>query len=106
MPGLVELEGSERSIPQGAQDRGKVDDDAQFHVTVYLRSDPSTKPPFDVAQEAAKRPSERRYLSAQETATAFGAAGEEIDAVKAFAASHGLTVRARQPSGTQRQARR
>jgi kumamolisin len=92
MPGFVELEGSERSIPQGAEDRGKVDDDAQYHVTVYLRSDPSTKPPFDIAQEAAKRPSERRYLSAQETASAFGAASEEIDAVKAFATSHGLTV--------------
>ncbi len=92
MPGLVELEGSKRSIPQDAQDRGKVQDDVQLSATVYLRSDPATSSPFDVAQEAAKRPSERRYLSVQEAATAFGAASQEIDAVKAFAASHDLVV--------------
>jgi kumamolisin len=92
MSGFVELKGSERSIPQGAQDRGKVEDGTQLSVTVYLRSDPATNPPFDVVEEAAKRPSERRYLSADEATTAFGAANDEIDMVKTFAASHGLAV--------------
>jgi kumamolisin len=92
MTELVGLEGSERSIPQGAQDRGKVQDDAQLSVTVYLRPDPAAERPFDVEEEAGKRPSERRYLSAVDAAKAFGAASEEIDAVEAFAASHGLTV--------------
>jgi kumamolisin len=92
MSELVELEGSERNIPKQAQDRGPMGDAKQLSVTVYLRSDPATQPPFDVLREAGKRPSERRYLSAGETATAFGAAGEEIDALKTFAASHGLDV--------------
>jgi kumamolisin len=92
MSGLVQLEGSERIIPQDAQDRGKVEGDAELSVTVYLRSDPTTSSPVDVAQEATKRPNERRYLSADETAKAFGAANKEIETVKAFAASHGLAV--------------
>jgi kumamolisin len=92
MAELVELEDSKRDIPQGAEDRGVVDNGTQLYVTVYLRPDPAAQPPFDVAEEAGKRPSERRYLSAEQAATAFGAAGDEIDAVKAFATSHGLTV--------------
>ncbi len=92
MTGPVELEGSKRSIPQEAEDRGKVEDDAQLSATVYLRPDPAAERPFDVLEEAGKRPRDRRYLSTEEAAAAFGAAGEEIDAVKAFAASHGLDV--------------
>lgn len=88
----VELKGSARAIPDGAVPRGDVADDAKLSITLYLRSDPATSAPFDVAEEADKRPHERRYLSAEEATNVYGAASADIDAVEAFAAEHRLTV--------------
>lgn len=90
MPG--ELHGSARSVPDEAQDLGGVAADAPVSVTVYLRPNPHAKKPFDVAEEASKRPSERRYLSADEAREVYGAADADIEAVKMFAAAHGLGV--------------
>ena len=56
------------------------------------RSNPAVTAPFDVAAEATKPPAQRRYLSADEAANVYGAATADIDAVKAFAAAHGLDV--------------
>jgi kumamolisin len=92
MTKVVELEGSKREAPEGLQDHGKLQDDAQLDVTVYVRSDPSTEAPFDVAQEASKRPRDRRYLSAQDAAAAFGASRADLQAVEQFAGAHGLKV--------------
>jgi kumamolisin len=88
----VELDGSARTAPQGATDHGTVDDSAELSVTAYVRPNPGETPSYDVTAEAAKRPKDRRYLSDEEAKAAYGAATADLDAVKAFAAKHGLEV--------------
>ena len=86
------LDGSEHRRPEGTTDAGAISGQERVEVTVYVRSNPATAAPFDIAAEAAKPPAERRYLSAEEAANVYGAATTDIDAVKAFAAAHGLDV--------------
>lgn len=86
-----ELPNSARALPEGAQDQGPVAGDGPVSVTVYVRPNPDAAA-FDVAAEAQKPLSERRYLSAAEAAEVYGATRADIDAVTAFAAAQGLDV--------------
>jgi kumamolisin len=90
MSEVLALEGSERPGPDGARDLGPLDASATVDVTLYLRSDPATTAPFNVAEEARVKPSQRRYLSADEARVSFGAAQKDIDAVLQFATANGL----------------
>lgn len=88
----VELHGSARLVPPDAADQGPVEDQTQLSVTVYLRTNPDAEKPVDVAEEATKRPSERRYLTSDEAAAVYGASDADLAAVKEFAAAHNLEV--------------
>src|ERR1700743_1094719 len=91
MSEVLALEGSERPGADGARDLGPLDGSATVAVTLYLRSDPATTAPFNVAEEARVKPTQRRYLSADEAKASFGAAQQDIDAVLKFAAANDLT---------------
>jgi kumamolisin len=86
------LEGSEHHHPEGTVDAGAIAGQDRVEVTIYVRSDPSASAPFDVAAEATKPPAQRRYLSSDEAASVYGAAAGDLEAVRAFAAGHGLDV--------------
>ncbi len=87
-----ELPNSAHALPEGARDEGAVGGRDPVSVTVYLRPNPDATPPFDVAEEAKKPPSQRRYLSASDAAEIYGASSADIEAVTEFAAAHGLDV--------------
>ena len=72
------LAGSERDVPAGHTRVGDVDPDERAAVTVYVRprADPGTG----------------TRLSREEYAERFGAAPEDVDAVRAFAAEYDLSL--------------
>jgi kumamolisin len=98
MSSRVTLEGSERTHPQGTQDAGPVAGGDHVEVTVYLRRDPRGQP-FDAAAEARKPLAQRRYLTPTEAAGTYGAAADDVEAVRAFAAAHDLDVLAVNQAG-------
>jgi kumamolisin len=87
-----QLPNSAHAFPERARDVGAVASGDPISVTVYLRPNPYVTPPFDVAEEATKPLSERRYLSASDAAEIYGAASADIEAVTEFAAANGLDV--------------
>ena len=92
MSGRFSLEGSEHGRQEGAVDAGPVVAGERVEVTVYLRSNPDATRPFDVAAEATKPPTQRRYLTAAQAAGVYGASDADIEAVRAFAAADQLDV--------------
>jgi kumamolisin len=93
MPDRVALSHSERPLPSGAQSpaSGAVLK-PHIEVSVYLRSDPATTPAIDPAAEALKSPDERRYLSGTEIEDQYGAAPDELAAVRTYLEGFGLSV--------------
>ena len=85
----VSLQGSERTIHPDHTRVGDVDPNAQIDVTVYIR--PRAQADW-VDAEAQRPPGERRQVDRREWAAAHGASPEDIEAVRAFAQSSGLTV--------------
>jgi len=88
--GWVAVDGSTREWPEG-NDLGPVSPTAPVEVTLVLRA--STSQLSDhVASLAVQRPGQRQHLTRAEFQDQFGAAADDIELVRRFAAEHGLTV--------------
>ena len=90
--GFVQLPGSDRRILRDARRTGPADPEELSQVTIVLRrgSRPGTLPSLE---ELARRPlAGRTHLAREEFSTAFGASVEDLEAVRSFARSRGLTV--------------
>ena len=88
----VDLTGSERPLPPGATLLGPLDPASTVQFTFVVRPRPGSEPlpGFDYWQRTPL--AGRRYPSVAEFAKKYGAAQSDLDAVAAFARSHGLTV--------------
>jgi kumamolisin len=86
----IELTGSTRPPMAGGQDVGPADLDQQIEVTVHLRRG-GGQPPS--AEQLGDRPiSERRYLTRDEFAQAYGVNPQDLEKVRTFAHEYGLRV--------------
>jgi len=89
----VPIKGSERAPLHGAHISGPVDPGERILVTVMLRRRQSGKGIDSVIQNIiASRPGERKYLSREELASAYGAEPADIQKVEDFAHEHGMDV--------------
>jgi hypothetical protein len=86
------LAGSERPRPSTHKLVGPVDPGATIAVTMVVRRRPDGPPLPDLAHWQATPPGKRTFLSPEQYTAAHGAAGDDLKAVEAFAAAHGLTV--------------
>jgi kumamolisin len=87
---LVELQGSRRQTHADANRVGDISADETLTVTVYVRRDPEAQAIVDPAAEAEKHPRDRRYLSAGEVESSFGASVGDLQAVADYAVSKSL----------------
>jgi kumamolisin len=87
----VKLQGSERQPMLGAKAVGKADPNERLEVSVVLRRRNASKLTERV-RKLAKRESAGGSLSREDFERQFGADTADIDAVKAFAAQHGLAI--------------
>ena len=88
----VDIAGSERPLTAGATLLGAVDPASTVQFTFVVRPRPGSEPlpGFEYWQRTPL--AGRRYPSVAEFAAKHGAAQEDLDAVAAFARSHGLQV--------------
>ena len=94
----VPLPGSERTALPGATKVGDADPNEQLQVSVYVRPGGS-RSTEEAVQELSNLPaSERRHLSREEFAAAFGADPKDLDAVASFAKDHNLQVVSMDPA--------
>jgi kumamolisin len=84
---MVKLPGSVPAPLADARSLGPAPADERFEITVMLRRQPTAAP-----SALDSRLSERRYLTREEHAAAYGASQQDMDAVAAFAGQNGLTV--------------
>ena len=89
----MELPGSERAPLVGAHAIGEIVADAKLSVSLLLRRRSDREPAVPAADLRRASPHSREYPSREQFATRFGAHGDDLDAVRTFARSHGLTVR-------------
>jgi len=89
---------SERASMAGAKLIGPAEPQEKIEVTIFLRrgSKPGVYP--DVARLGALPPKGRRHLSREEFARAHGAAADDLDKVRRFAAEFGLQVKEENPA--------
>jgi len=90
--GYRALANSERQAAAGAARIGASDPKEKFTVTVRLRTRPGAPPMPEVSAVAASPRNRAKRMSREEYESAYGAAQADLDAVGAFAKSHGLTV--------------
>ena len=89
----VALEGSERSLPQQATDKGPVDPNQKAEVTIVLRSrTPDSEMGHMLRKIAAQPIGRRQYLTREELGDIRGAESSDVARVEQFAAAHHLTV--------------
>jgi kumamolisin len=89
----VPVQGSERRALRGARKIGAAGPRERILVTVLVRRRPSAKGLSSVIEEiGALQPQERRHLTREEFAEAYGADPAELEKVKEFAHEHGLDV--------------
>ena len=88
----VAIVGSERSMMVGAKAIGAVKPDERFEVTVRLRPKTPLKPLSAGDVESDVLPQNRRYLTREAYAAAYGADPDDITKVEVFAKEHGLAV--------------
>src|SRR5438067_3347505 len=84
---MVKLPGSVPAPLADARSLGPAPADERFEITVMLR-----RQPIAASSALDSRLSQRRYLTRDEHAAAYGASQQDMDAVAAFAARCGLTV--------------
>jgi kumamolisin len=89
---MVAVPKTERKVAPNAWAVGAADPDHRISVTVYLRCSPRAKAPSDLKLLETALPRDRKYLSEEEAAAAFGADADDIAKVEAFARSNGLIV--------------
>ena len=89
----IPIEGSEREPLPGAHIVGAIDPHEHIRVTVVVRRSPSNKELSSVIKElSAQKLSERKYLSRDELATAYGADPADLAKIEEFAHEYGLNV--------------
>ena len=90
----IPIEGSEREpLFPGAHIVGAIDPHEHIRVTVVVRRSPSNKELSSVIKElSAQKLSERKYLSRDELATAYGADPADLAKIEEFAHEYGLNV--------------
>jgi len=89
----IPIKGSERAALSGAHITGAIDPHERIEVTVVMRHNRSSKELSSVVKEiGAQKPNERKYLSRDEFATAYGADPADLAKVKEFAHEYGLEV--------------
>ena len=89
--GYVSLPGSERQPLPQASVIGPTDPDERLEVTVRVRRRQPV-PADQIEAMASQLPAERQYLTAREYDRQFGADPQDLEAVAAFAHTHGLQV--------------
>ncbi len=88
----VALSGSERSARRGARAVGVPDPNQRIDITVLLRPHKSL-PNLATAKElTATPPHQRKYMSREQFAAAYGANTGDLAKIEAFAHQHNLTV--------------
>ena len=92
LAGFRALPNSERRKAPGATRVGPSDPKENISVTIRVRPRPGGPPPPDLNLMTAAPPRERKRLSREEYATAYGAAQADLDQVSQFATSQGLKV--------------
>jgi kumamolisin len=85
------LSGSARNAAAGARLIGKTDGAAQISVTVVLKRKRDIQR-ADLHRHALLKPHERPITDRAAFAEQYGASSEAIDAIRAFATTHGLTI--------------
>jgi len=89
----IPIEGSERTALSGAHIACAIDPHERIQVTIVLRRSPSSKELSSVVKEiSAQKPSERKYLSRDELATAYGADPADLAKIEEFAHEYGLDI--------------
>lgn len=88
----VELKGSSRAALPGGQDVGPADPNQQIEVSVLLRrgSAPGKFP--SVEKIGASLPRDRKYLTREEFAKAYGVSAGDLEKIRTFAAEYKLKV--------------
>jgi kumamolisin len=86
-----ELPGSERIPLPGASVVQPVPSSSEVAVTVYVRRNPNGAVPPEESYTTS-RLADRRYLTREEAAGAYGAHEADLDAVRRFAEAHDLRV--------------
>ena len=90
--GYKALPGSDRPQAAGSVEIGPVDGAEEVAFTVLLRPRPGSEEPPGFEHWMATPSRGREYLSADELARRFGAAEEELAAVRTFVEEHGMRV--------------
>lgn len=85
------LKGSERKPMEGAHSVGKADPNERLEVTVLLRHR-AAEALHDHVKQLHVTSARPKHMAREEFASKFGADPKDIQEVKKFAASHGLTV--------------
>jgi hypothetical protein len=85
------LPGSARDAAAGARLIGKTDGTSQISVTVVLKRKRDIQP-ADLHRHALLVPDGRPIVDHAAFADQYGASNDAVDAIRAFAASHGLSV--------------
>lgn len=88
----VELPGSDRRVLEGARRTGPADPHERVELTVVLRRGSAAGAPPSLEELGSRPLSQRTHLSREEFAAAYRARGEDLEAVRSFARSHGLTI--------------
>lgn len=88
----VELKGSARRSLPGGQDVGPADPNQQIEATVYLRRGSASGQFPSVDQLGGRPPRDRKYLTREEFARAYGASAADVEKIRAFAKEYGLQV--------------
>ena len=92
MQSTTELEGSERSVPAGYRRIGPANPKESTDVTIYLRRRERQPPIRSLPSFAAGHPSTRKYVTREEFSGLYGAAEEDVAALRAAASQAGVEV--------------
>src|SRR5919109_1937183 len=94
-PSHVPVPGSERTALPGARAAGAPHPKERIEVTLYVRpriGGTALKEALAVERLGAMIPAERRHMTREEFAAAYGADPKDLAAIEAFAQAYGLTV--------------
>lgn len=89
---LKTLLGNAIPAPSGSSRIGVPDPDEVIEVVLHMRYKPSSKALPSLEELAAIHPRKRKRLSHEEFETQYGAADDDVDKIKTFAAEHQLEI--------------
>lgn len=94
----IHLSGSWRPPPSGSRIVGPADANERIRVTVYLRRGSARTRVPAVDTLGIRPPGKRRHLTREQFAAAHGARAADLTKIRAFAATHNLTVVEERPA--------